>query len=164
MSKDGSVAPKERVNITYKTQTGDAQEEIELPLKILMLGDYTGKADSTPVEERQTINVDKDNFKEVMANQNLGTAVTVPNKLDDKGGEMNVDLKFKGLDDFTPEGIVNQVPELKKLLELREALNALKSPIGNNANFRKKLQTLLGDDAQRAALMKELGMGEEEKK
>ena len=77
---------------------------------------------------------------------------------------MAVDLKFKSLNDFTPEGVVNQVPELKKLLELREALNALKSPIGNNTVFRKKLQALLGDDAQRAALLKELGMGEGEEK
>lgn len=162
--KEGSVAPKERVNILYKTHTGNAVEDVELPLKILMIGDYTGKEDNTPLEERQTINVDKDNFGEVLASQNLGTTVTVPNRLDEAGGEMGVDLKFRSLADFTPEGIVNQVPELKKLLELREALNALKSPIGNNTAFRKKLQSLLSDDAQRAALLSELGLGGEEKK
>lgn len=164
--KDGSVAPKERVNILYKTQVGNAQEEVELPLKMLMIGDYTGREDNTPVEERQTINVDKDNFNEVMASQNLGTTIAVTNQLDDaaKGGELAVDLKFRSLADFTPEGIVNQVPELKKLLELREALNALKSPIGNNTAFRKKLQTLLSDETQRAALLKELGLGEGEEK
>lgn len=163
--KEGSVAPKERVNIVYKTNTGDAQEDVELPLKILMVGDYTGKEDSTPLEERAPINVDKDNFNEVMASQNLGTAVAVPNRLDEQAsGDLGVELKFKSLADFTPEGIVNQVPELKKLLELREALNALKSPIGNNSNFRKKLQSLLSDDAQRAKLLGELGLGGEEKK
>jgi type VI secretion system protein ImpB len=162
--KEGSVAPKERVNILYKTHTGGAVEDVELPLKMLMIGDYTGKEDNTPLEERQTINVDKDNFGEVLASQNLGTTVAVPNRLDEAGGEMGVDLKFRSLADFTPEGIVNQVPELKKLLELREALNALKSPIGNNTAFRKKLQELLSDDAQRAALLSELGLGGEEKK
>lgn len=164
--KDGSVAPKERVNIIYKTEIGGATEDVELPLKILMIGDYTGREDNTPLEERQPINVDKDNFNEVMASQNLGTTIAVPNKLDDQaaGGEMALDLKFRSLNDFTPEGVVNQVPELKKLLELREALNALKSPIGNNTTFRKKLQALLGDDAQRGALLKELGMGEGEEK
>lgn len=161
--KDGSVAPKERVNIIYKTETGGVQEDVELPLKILMLGDYTGREDNTPVEERQPINVDKDNFNEVMASQNLSTTIAVANKLDDQAtGELALDLKFRSLADFTPEGVVNQVPELKKLLELREALNALKSPIGNNTTFRKKLQALLGDDAQRGALLKELGMGEGE--
>ena len=53
MSKEQSVAPKERVNITYKPATGDAQEEVELPLRILMMGDYTGKRDDTPLEERK---------------------------------------------------------------------------------------------------------------
>lgn len=163
--KSGSVAPKERVNIVYKTQTGDAQEEVELPLKILMMGDYTGKEDGTPLEERQSFNIDKDNFNDVLASQNLGTTIAVSNKLDEQAtGDLAVELKFKSLADFTPEGIVNQVPELKKLLELREALNALKSPIGNNSNFRKKLQTLLGDDAQREALIKELGLGDAEEK
>lgn len=163
--KEGSVAPKERVNIVYKTNTGDAQEDVELPLKILMVGDYTGREDTTPLEERQPINVDKDNFNDVMASQNLGTTVAVPNRLDEVAkGDLGVELKFKSLADFTPEGIVNQVPEMKKLLELREALNALKSPIGNNSNFRKKLQALLSDDAQRAALLSELGLGAEDTK
>jgi len=69
--KDQTVAPKERVNITYKAQVGDAQEESELPLKILMVGDYTLKHDDTPLEERKPINIDKDNFNDVMAKQNL---------------------------------------------------------------------------------------------
>jgi type VI secretion system protein ImpB len=164
--KEGSVAPKERVNIVYKTHVGDAQEDVELPLKMLMIGDYSARENNTPLEERQPINVDKDNFNEVMAGQNLEATVAVPNKLDDeaKGAELAVSLKFKSLADFTPEGVVHQVPELKKLLELREALNALKSPIGNNTAFRKKLQTLLADDSRRKALIEELGLGDGEEK
>jgi type VI secretion system protein ImpB len=158
-NKDQSVAPKERVNIVYKSQTGDAQEEVELPLKVLMVGDYTGKPDDTPMEERKPINVDKDNFNEVMAGQNLAAAVSVDDKLSgEKDASLSVNLQFKKLDDFTPEGIVNQVPELKKLLELRKALTALKGPLGNIPAFRKKIQAMLGDDAARAALMKELGL------
>jgi len=71
MAKESSVAPKERVNIVYKSQVGDAQEEVELPLKILMVGDYTGRPDDQPIENRAPINVDKANFKEVMAKQEL---------------------------------------------------------------------------------------------
>jgi len=161
VSKEGSVAPKERVNIVYKPATGDAQEEVELPLKILMLGDYTGRPDDRPLEERKPINIDKDNFNEVMASHNLGVAMNVADKLSgEKGAEMGVDLKFKTLADFTPEGIVNQVPELRKLLELRTALNALKGPLGNIPAFRKKIQTLLGDDGARQKLMGELGLPE----
>jgi type VI secretion system protein ImpB len=164
MSKESSVAPKERVNIIYKSQTGDAQAEVELPLKILMMGDYTGRADDRPLEDRKPINVDKDNFSDVMAKQNLGVNLSVSDKLSGDGGaSMAVSLKFKTLADFGPEGIVNQVPELKKLLELRSALNALKGPLGNVPAFRKKIQALLGDSEGRAKLMQELGIKNEVK-
>ena len=73
--------------------------------------------------------------------------------------EMGVSLKFKNIKDFTPEGVVAQVPELKTLLDLRNALNALKGPLGNVPAFRKKIQNLLGDDAAREKLMAELGVG-----
>lgn len=162
MGKEGSVAPKERVNITYKPATGDQQEEVELPLRIMMMGDYTGKPDDTPLEERKPINVDKDNFAEVMAEQKLAVDLTVPDKLSgEEGAEMAVSLKFDGMKDFTPEGIAEQVPELRQLMLLRNALTALKGPLGNIPKFRKKIQGLLGDDAARERLMSELGMGDE---
>jgi len=161
MAKEGSVAPKERVNIVYKPATGNAMEEVELPLKILMLGDYTQRQDDRPVEDRKPINVDKDNFSQVMAEQKLELDVNVPDKLSNEpGAELSLNLKFKKLSDFTPEGIANQVPEMRKLLELRNALNALKGPLGNVPAFKKKIQSMLGDDASRAQLMKELGLGD----
>src|SRR5262245_59725404 len=160
MAKEGSVAPKERVNIVYKPATGNAQKEVELPLKMLMLGDYTGRADSTPLEERKPINIDKDNFNKVMADQKLEIAVNVSDKHSEQpGGEMAVKLTFNSLADFGPEGVVNQVPELRKLLELRSALSALKGPLGNIPAFRKKIQGLLGDADARQKLMGELGLG-----
>jgi type VI secretion system protein ImpB len=162
MGKESSVAPKERVNITYKPATGDAQEEVELPLRILMAGDYTGKRDDTPLEERKPISVDKDNFSEVMAEQNLSLDMNVADKLSgNENDEMSVRLKFKNLKDFTPEGVAEQVPELRQLMQLRNALTALKGPLGNIPKFRKKIQEMLGDDAARERLMKELGMGDE---
>lgn len=162
MGKEGSVAPKERVNITYKPATGDQQEEVELPLRIMMMGDYTGKPDDTPLEERKPINIDKDNFTDVMAEQNLSVDLTVSDKLSgEDNAEMAVSLKFTGLKDFTPEGVAEQVPELRQLMQLRNALTALKGPLGNIPKFRKKIQGLLGDDAARARLMSELGMGDE---
>jgi len=157
--KDQSVAPKERVNIVYKSQVGDAQEEAELPLKILMVGDYTGRADDTPLEDRKPINVDKENFSEVMAKQDLKLNVQVPDRLSgEKDTNLNVELKFKSLADFGPEGLARQVPELQKLVELRQALNALKGPLGNIPAFRKKIQALLSDVENRQKLMTELGL------
>jgi type VI secretion system protein ImpB len=164
MSKE-SVAPTERVNIVYRPATGNAQDQVELPLKVLVVGDFTGQQDSTPLEERKPINVDKLNFNDVMAQQNLQVTTTVADRLaDEQGATMAITLQLKGLSDFTPEGIVNQVPELKKLLELRAALNALKGPMGNLPAFRKKLQTMLTDADERQKLANELGVKTEDKK
>jgi type VI secretion system protein ImpB len=157
---DPSVAPKERVNIVYKASVGDAQVETELPLKILMVGDYAGRRDDTPLEERKPINIDKENFNEVMAKQELAIAVQVPNRLtNEQDASLNLKLQFKSLADFGPEGIVNQVHELKTMLELRSALTALKGPLGNIPAFRKKIQALLADDGARQKLIAELGLG-----
>ncbi len=161
MSREGSVAPKERVNIVYKPATGNAQEEVELPLKILMVGDYTQRPVDEAVENRKPINVDKDNFNQVLAEQKLELNLNVADKLSNEpGAEMAVNLKFKKLSDFSPEGVANQVPEMRKLLELRSALNALKGPLGNVPGFRKKIQGLLGDEEGRSKLMQELGLGD----
>jgi len=160
MAKEGSVAPKERVNIVYKP-AGNATEDVELPLKILMLGDFTGKKDDTPVEDRKAINVDKDNFNDVLAEYKVGVDINVPDKLSgEAGAEMPVSLKFKTMKDFTPEGVVSQVPELQKLLDLRNALNALKGPLGNIPAFRKKIQSILEDSEARDKLLAELGASE----
>ena len=157
MAKEGSVAPRERVNIVYKPATGDAQEEKELPLKVLMMGDYTLRQDSTPLEERKPININKDNFSDVMKSQKLELNVNVANKLSEKeGDEMAVKLKFNTLKDFEPEQVVRQVPELRQMLELREALAALKGPLGNFPAFKKKIQSMLGDEASRNKILGEL--------
>ena len=157
MAAEGSVAPKERVNIVYKSDTGGAQEEKELPLKMLVLGDFTQRADETPVENRKPININKDNFNDVLASQKIKVDMNVPNTLAKEGGEMAVNLSFKSLKDFEPESVTRQVPELSKLLELREALNALKGPLGNIPAFRKKIQAIIGDDKSRASILAELG-------
>lgn len=162
MAKEGSVAPKERVNIVYKPATGDAQEEVELPLKMLMMGDYTGRPDPRPLEDRKPINVDKDNFSKVMAEQKLSVNFAVPNRLSDNpGDEMNVNLRFRRLSDMEPEAIAQQVPELKKLLDLRAALTALKGPLGNEKAFRNKIQGILNDPGSRNRIINELGLKKE---
>ena len=83
MSKEGSVAPKERVNIVYRPATGDAKEEVELPLKLMVLGDFTQREDDRPLEDRDPVSVDKNNFNDVMKGQGLGMTISVPNKLAD---------------------------------------------------------------------------------
>lgn len=161
MAKEGSVAPKERVNIVYKPATGDAQAEVELPLKLLVMGDFTLRNDDTPIEDRKPISVDKDNFQSVLKNQNLSLEMSVPNKLDDKAGPDDVlAIKYgiESLDDFSPDAIVSKVPELKDMIALRDALKALKGPLGNIPNFRKELQELIQDEGVRQRLLAEMGI------
>ncbi len=165
MAKEGSVAPKERVQITYKPAVGDAKEEVELPLRILMMGDYSGRSDETPLEERGPISVSKDNFDEVLAAQHVRLDLQVADELSgESGAERAVQLGFQSMGDFTPDAIAQQVPELRQLLELRRALVALKSPLAERPQFRKRILELLKDDAMRARLMRELGMGSDSEK
>jgi type VI secretion system protein ImpB len=163
MAKEGSVAPKERVNIVYKPATGDAQEEVELPLKMLMMGDFTQRADPRPLEDRKPINVDKDNFSKVMAEQKLNLNFAVKDTLSggEEDSELNVNLRFRRLSDMGPEAVANQVPELKKLLDLRAALTALKGPLGNEKAFRNKIQGILNDPGSRNKIINELGLKKE---
>jgi type VI secretion system protein ImpB len=153
----GSVAPKERVNITYRPAAEGAQAEVELPFKILVLGDLTGRPDERPIEERDPISVDKDNFDKVMAAQALGAEISVPDALSGQPhAELAMALEFKGLADFRPENIAAQVPELRRLLELRAALVALKGPVVNVPGFVRKIRELLKDPELRARLLREL--------
>ena len=157
MPKQGTVAPRERVNIVYSPTRGEAQEDVELPLKMLVLGDFTGGQDGRLVEQREPVNVDKDNFNEVLKAQNIGIEFAVPNRLADCGQDLNVQIRVESMSDFGPEAIVEQVPELQRLLELREALRALKGPLANVPEFRKKVQDLIAHDATRQRLLAEIG-------
>lgn len=162
MAKEGTVAPKERVNIVYRPATGDAKEEVELPLKILVLGDFTMQPDDRMIEEREPTNIDKDNFNDVMRAQNLKLDITAPDKLSgDPDKEMAVSLNFESIGDFSPESIARRTPELNQLLQLREALSALKGPMSNRPEFRKKIQEIVTDATMREKLLKELNLDKE---
>ncbi|GLR75218.1 type VI secretion system contractile sheath small subunit [Aliivibrio sifiae] len=163
MSKDGSVAPKERVNVTFKPATSDSAEELELPLKMMVLGDFTLQDDERQLEDRKPFSVDKSNFNDVIEKQNLNISFGVKNQL--QGGEgpekIAVDLSFKRINDFDPASIVEQVPELKGLMDLREALVSLKGPLGNAPSFRKAIEDALVDESAREKLLNELGLAKE---
>lgn len=165
MAKEGSVAPKERINVTFKPATGNAQEEVELPLKLMVLGDFTQRADDRTIEERKPIAIDKSSFDEVLAKQELSLTLGVPNRLQDgaEDDELAVQLKINSMKDFNPASLVEQVPELKKLMELRDALVALKGPLGNAPAFRKAIESVLADGDSRERVLGELGLAAQDK-
>ncbi len=159
MANEGSVAPKERVNIVYKSNTGDQSEDVELPLKMLMLGDYTGRPCDDVVEDREPTNIDKDNFDAVLKNYQVSLDLNVNNTLSGEEDDvMAVHIDIASMKDFSPDSIATQVPELNSLLELRRALLALKGPLGNVPAFRKTIQNILNDGGSREQIMAELGL------
>lgn len=163
MAKDASVAPKERVNIRYKPATGDAKEEVELPHKLLVIGDFSQREDATPLGERKRADINKDNFQDVMRSMNLNLDLKVKNELDSdpEAGDLTVSLKVATLKDMEPEQVARQVPELNKLLEMRTALVALKGPLGNLPSFRKAIERILGDEELRKKVLSEIGVAPE---
>lgn len=164
---DVSKPPQERVNIVYKTETGGAQSEKELPLRMMVIGDFTGRTSDTPLEERLPVQVDQDSFRyeddgsqKILAQQNISLQLAVDNEIDPSEGEqLPVRLNIRSMRDFEPDNIVKSVPEIKALIDLRDALSQLKEPLSNNRDFVKRLQALLNDDNERQGLLDELEMG-----
>lgn len=158
-----SESPKERINVTYKPATGDISEDVEIPYKLTILGDYNPDEKKVPVEERKVINISKNNFNDVLKAQNLSVGFSVDNKLtQEEGASLNVDLKLNSIKDFSPEQIVQNVPELKALMELRESLIALKGPLGNVPAFKKAIESAISDKDEREKLISELELDNKE--
>ena len=160
MAKDGSVAPKERINITFKPAVGGAQEDVELPLKLLVLGDFSLRADPRKLEDRKPIGIDKPTFDEVLAKQALSLTLSVPNRLQEAADveELSVQVRISAMKDFNPANLVEQIPQLQKLMALREALVALKGPLGNTPSFRNAIERTLANGDSRARVLAELGL------
>lgn len=155
----GCIAPKERVNIKFQPKTGNQTAEVELPLNLLVTGNLTGGADETPLDERQPVAISRNTFNAVLEQAGIGRDFSVPSALSETpDASMNINLKVKSLADLSPDNIAAQVPEMRKMLELREALVALRGPMGNIPAFRAQLKALLDDETSREQLIAELGI------
>ncbi len=136
-----------RVQITYDVEIGDAIETKELPFVLGVLGDYSGnpKAPLPKLKERKFVEIDRDNFDEVLKGVAPRLAIRVDNKLKDDGTQIGMELNFSKLDDFEPQNVVSQVEPLKKLLEVRTRLSDLKNKISGNDRFEELLDEIMRD-------------------
>ncbi|ETO41788.1 type VI secretion system contractile sheath small subunit [Morganella sp. EGD-HP17] len=148
--------PKARVNIKLDLHTGGAQKKVELPLKLLAVGDYSHGQDDRPLSEREKINVNKNNFDNVLTEFAPSVNLTVKNTLAGDGSEESVALTFKTMKDFEPEQVARQIPQLRAMLAMRNLLRDLKSNLLDNATFRRELENILKDPALSNELREEL--------
>jgi type VI secretion system protein ImpB len=137
--------PKARVNIKLDLHTGGAQKKVELPLKLLVMGDYSNGQDTRALAEREKVSINKNNFNAVLADFNPRAKIAVENTLAADGSELPVDLEFHSMDDFKPEVVAGKVPELRALMAARNLLRDLKSNLLDNAMFRRELEKILKD-------------------
>ena len=149
-----------RVQITYDVEKDGAIEKKELPFVAGVIGDFSGHPAKPPgkLKERKFVNVDKDNFNEVLKGMGPRLEMQVDNKLSNDGSKLAVTLEFNNLADFEPEQVVDKVEPLKKLLEARQKLSDLRNKMAGNDKFEDLLKEVLQNTDKIAALSKELGV------
>lgn len=152
---------KPRVHITYEVETEGAQVLRELPFIVGVLGDFSGDPTQPlrPLADRKFIQIDRDNFDEVMARMTPGLNLRVDNTLSEEGGEMAVSLQFNAMEDFGPARVAEQVPALKALLETRNKLRDLMSKADRSEELEALLEQVLKNDGELKTLSGQLGLG-----
>jgi type VI secretion system protein ImpB len=157
--KLGRVRPP-RVHITYKVETEGAEVVKELPFVVGVLGDFSGHPTEPlkPLNQRKFIQIDRDNFNDVMARMTPGLNIRVENTLKKDGSEMPVQLKMSSIEDFEPGAIVQQVPALNKLLETRNRLRDLLTKVDRSEDLENILERVLQNTEELKKLSSDLGV------
>jgi type VI secretion system protein ImpB len=153
-----------RVQITYDVEVGNAMKKVELPFVVGVLADLSGQPKEAlkPLKERAFINIDRDNFNDVLAKCAPRLAMKVQNRLTDEDTKLAVELNFKNMDDFAPAQVAAQVPALKELLDMRLRLTQLLSKMEGNDKLEQLLADVLSNTEKALALAKHEGIGANE--
>lgn len=141
--------PKSRLTLRYKTEVQGKPEDITLPLRLMVLGDFslgTSADRKVDLEERKVRNLDGKNTAAVMKDMKISLEMTVPNKVDGDGGDMDVKLPITSMKSFSPDEIAKNVPKLKGLLLLRKLLQEVEANINNTKDFRKLVTDLYANE------------------
>ncbi len=148
--------PKARVNIALDVETGGGRKKMELPLKMLAIGDFSNGKTKGRVADRERINITKNNFEAVLKDFSPQAKFTVPNELAQDDSDIAVNLKFDSMKSFHPDQVANQVPELHSMMAMRNLLKDLKANLLDNARFRKELEKIVKDQPELAELKSQL--------
>ena len=152
-----------RVQITYDVEIGDSIEKKELPFVMGVIADLSGQpAEPLPkLKDRKFVNIDRDNFNDVLKGSAPCLAYGVENTLAGDDSQLSVNLSFKSISDFEPAHVAAQVEPLRKLMEIRAKLSDLKNKMYSNERLGEVLQDILDDTTRLQALGKETGYGTE---
>lgn len=136
-----------RVQITYDVEVGDAIETKELPFVLGVLGDYSGnpKEPLPKMKERKFVEIDRDNFDDVLKGVKPRLQLRVDNQLKKDDTQIGVELNFEKLEDFEPQQIVGQIEPLRKMLEVRTRLSDLRNKITGNDKLEELLDEIVRD-------------------
>jgi type VI secretion system protein ImpB len=148
-----------RVQITYDVEIGNAIEMKELPFVVGIMADLSGMpSEALPkMKERKFVEIDGDNFNEIMSSIEPRLVLRVKNRLSNDDSEMSAELFFKNMDDFGPVSVVKQIPALAKLFEARAHLKDLLTKLDGNDALDSLLKEVIDNTEKRDALQKELG-------
>ncbi|MFE8070109.1 type VI secretion system contractile sheath small subunit [Marinobacteraceae bacterium S3BR75-40.1] len=153
---------KPRVHITYDVETEGALVKKELPFVVGVMGDFSGNnnTDLKPLKDRRFIQIDRDNFDDVLRRMSPKLKLKVDNKLADDGSQMSVELAFNSMEDFQPAAVVNQVEPLRQLMETRNKLRDLLTKVDRSEELEELLERVLNNSDDLQALSSELGEGD----
>jgi type VI secretion system protein ImpB len=155
---------KPRFHIKYEVETEGAQVERELPFVMGIMGEFSGDPTKPlpSLSERKFVQIDRDNFNDVMARIGPGLNLKVDNTLAGDGSQMAVDLKFNSIEDFEPGRIVEQVPALRQLMETRNKLRDLMSKVDRSEELESLLEQVLQNEGELKSLSGQLGIDKKE--
>jgi type VI secretion system protein ImpB len=150
---------KPRVHITYDVETEGAVVQKELPFVVGVVGDFSGNPTEKlkPLKDRKFIQIDRDNFNDVMKRMTPGLTMRVENTITGDG-EMPVQLKFESIDDFEPSNVAKQIDPLRKLLETRDKLRDLLTKVDRSEDLEGVLEQVLQNTDELKKLSSELGV------
>ena len=149
-----------RVQITYDVETNGALQKIELPFVVGVVADLSGQPKEAlrPLKERKFVNIDRDNFNEVLAKSAPRLTMKVQNRLTGEDTKLAVELNFASIDDFEPAKVAEQVAPLKELLDMRHRLTQLLSKMEGNDKLDQLLADVLSNTEKAMQLAKEMGI------